>query len=230
MGDDSEIYACHAKQYDRLVSCEDHEHRILPALQSIRTLDGLDVVELGAGTGRISALVAPLVRSLTMLDASDHMLHTGMATLRSMGLSNGQSVVADHRSLPLRDRSADLLLAGWTVCYLVVENPSAWQTDVDRVLSEAHRILRPGGTVAILETLGTGYQEPEPPESLARYYAFLKSRGFATTWIRTDYQFGSLAEAEELVRFFFGESLATKVVEQQWVILPECTGLWWLYI
>jgi ubiquinone/menaquinone biosynthesis C-methylase UbiE len=147
-----------------------------------------------------------------------------------MGLNNWQPVVADHRSLPLRAESADLLLAGWSVCYLVVENPSAWQIGVDRVLSEARRILRPGGTIVLLETLGTGYSEPQPPESLTQYYAFLESRGFAATWIRTDYRFESLAQAEQLVRFFFGESLATEVLGQHWVTLPECTGLWWQHI
>jgi hypothetical protein len=45
--------------------------------------------------------------------------------------------------------------------------------------------------------------------------------------MRTDYRFASLAEAEELARFFFGEELAKKVVEQGWQVLPECTGIWW---
>ena len=40
--------------------------------------------------------------------------------------------------------------------------------------------------------------------------------------------FESLAEAEELARFFFGDDMADKVLEEKWVILPECTGIWWL--
>ncbi|MCC7207638.1 MAG: class I SAM-dependent methyltransferase, partial [Anaerolineae bacterium] len=51
---------------------------------------------------------------------------------------------------------------------------------------------------------------------------------FGSTWVRTDYRFASLAEAERLTRFFFGDALADEVVRRKWVTLPECTGLWWL--
>ena len=40
----------------------------------------------------------------------------------------------------------------------------------------------------------------------------------------------SLDEAEELTRFFFGDELAARVVEKEWLILPECTGIWWLHV
>ena len=57
-----EIYAEHGSRYDELVSREDYQRNILPALQEIRVMDGLDVVDLGAGTGRIACLLAPLVK------------------------------------------------------------------------------------------------------------------------------------------------------------------------
>ena len=76
---------------------------------------------------------------------------------------------------------------------------------------------------------------PRSTEALADYYTFLQQAGFSSTWIRTDYRFESLAEAESLTRFFFGDELArtleqqcAAVVENGWVILPECTGIWWL--
>ncbi len=43
----------------------------------------------------------------------------------------------------------------------------------------------------IIETLGTGYAFPTPPEKLIPYYDFLEKSGFSFTWIRTDYQFSS---------------------------------------
>ena len=49
-----EIYASRARDYERLVAREDYQGNILKALQDIRALAGLDVVELGAGTGRLT--------------------------------------------------------------------------------------------------------------------------------------------------------------------------------
>jgi hypothetical protein len=113
------------------------------------------------------------------------------------------------------------------MCYLVVGGEGAWREQVGRALAEIKRVLRPGGTAIILETLGTGHETPHPPDALVAYYAFLEEEGFVSTWVRTDYRFASLAEAEALIRFFFGHDLAAQAVRENWVVLPECTGLWW---
>jgi ubiquinone/menaquinone biosynthesis C-methylase UbiE len=228
--DYQEIYARHGERYDRLVAREDCRGNILPALQAIRPLQGLTVVELGAGTGRLSRLLAPLVARIHLLDASRHMLDLAAHKLASSGLANWQVQVADNRSLPVEDHVADLAISGWSLGYLVGEYPESWRHEVEVALREMARILRPGGTIVILETLGTGHETPHPPtQGLADYYAFLEARGFSATWIRTDYCFASLQEAEELARFFFGDELAAEVVQNEWVILPECTGIWWVH-
>lgn len=97
------------------------------------------------------------------------------------------------------------------------------------MLAEMRRVLRPGGTAVILETLGTGRETPQPPTpALAELYAWLESEHeFTRQSLRTDYRFESLDEAEDIVRFFFGDELAAEVVANKWVKLPECTGLWW---
>jgi hypothetical protein len=91
------------------------------------------------------------------------------------------------------------------------------------------RVLRPGGAIIILETLGTGRETPQPPApALAAYYDWLENEhGFNHTWIRTDYRFASVDEAEALTRFFFGDNLAGRIRRDNLTILPECTGIWW---
>ena len=85
-----------------------------------------------------------------------------------------------------------------------------------------------------LETLGTGYETPTPPDELTAYYAFLENEeGFSSTWIRTDYLFESVEEAKKVSTFFFGEEIVEKFIEHplgDHVILPECTGIWWLNV
>jgi ubiquinone/menaquinone biosynthesis C-methylase UbiE len=223
-----EIYNQHADQYERLVSREDHQGNILRAINQICRLDGLDVVELGAGTGRLTCMLSPMVKRIQALDASGQMLAAAAAKLEQSNQRNWQMAVADHRALPVTDQSADVAISGWSICYLVVDHEDAWRGQVSRTLAEIKRTLRPGGAIIILETLGTGYESPTAPDELIPYYAFLKEQRFSSTWIRTDYQFESLAEAQDLVGFFFGEKMAQKVVRENWVVLPECTGIWWL--
>jgi ubiquinone/menaquinone biosynthesis C-methylase UbiE len=226
-----EIYARHGDRYDQLVAREDHQGNILPALQAIRPLEGLTVVELGAGTGRLSCLLAPRVERILLLDASQHMLDVAADKLARLGPDNWQTQVADNRCLPVVDQSADMAISGWSLGYLVGEHPETWRAELGKALHEMRRVLRPGGTIVILETLGTGHETPHPPTvTLADYYSYLETAGFASTWIRTDYRFVSLDEAEALTRFFFGNELAAQVVENEWVILPECTGIWWFHV
>jgi ubiquinone/menaquinone biosynthesis C-methylase UbiE len=229
-----EIYAQHADWYDELIAREDYQGNILPALNKIVPLAGLelDVVEFGAGTGRLTCMLAPLVNSIRAYDASQHMLNVTTAKLEKMRLHNWTVGVADNRSLPAEDASADLAIEGWSFGHFCGWYPNTWRAEIGRALAEMKRVLRPGGTAIILETLGTGYANPQPPnDDLGAYYGWLgREHNFSSTWIRTDYRFKSLEEAERLTRFFFGDELAAEVVEQNWTILPECTGIWWLKV
>ena len=121
---------------------------------------------------------------------------------------------------------ADVALAGWTIFQLLVWSEPSWQREADKVLAEMRRVLRPSGTIIILETLGTGYETPHPPDKLTAYYSFLEKAGFSSTWIRTDFQFESVAEAKALIGFFFGPDATQPIVNQN-PIVPECTGIWW---
>ena len=231
MPDEKEIYAAHGEQYDRLVSREDYQHNILPALQQIRLLQGLDVADLGAGTGRLSRLLAPLAHHVTLLDRSARMLDVAAARLGRNGLRNWEIQVADHRHLPLGENAVDLVISGWSLCYLVAWEPDGlWREALREALGEVRRVLRAGGTIILLETLGTGHETPQRSGWLDAYFRFLEQEGFSSTWIRTDYRFASLDEAEELTRFFFGDDLAAQVLEHGRLVLPECTGIWWLHV
>jgi ubiquinone/menaquinone biosynthesis C-methylase UbiE len=232
MSDHREIYRKQAREYEFLVSREDYQNNLPRALEQIRPFDGLDVVELATGTGRLTCMMAPFAKTILVSDISHHMLDVAAAKLEKTGLQNWTATVADNRALPVADRVADLSIVGWSLGYFPTWYADSWRKEIGQALAEMKRVLRPGGTVIILETLGTGSEEPAPPtEALATYYAWLeKEHGFSSTWIRTDYEFESLSEAQESVRFFFGDEFADRVGRENWVILPECTGIWWLTI
>jgi ubiquinone/menaquinone biosynthesis C-methylase UbiE len=223
------IYTHEAKRYDRLVAREDYRGHIIPALAQIRPLKGLAAVELGAGTGRITRLLAPEVNHITALDISPHMLSVAKRKLSQSGLANWQLGAADNRQLPLKTGTADLTIAGWSLGHSVGWYPDSWRQEIGRALDEMARVLRPGGTIILLETLGTNHETPLPPTpGLVAFFTWLEQkRGFQRAWIRTDYSFDSVQEAIDLTRFFFGDDMAEAIAATNSPIVPECTGIWW---
>jgi ubiquinone/menaquinone biosynthesis C-methylase UbiE len=227
MPDFKTIYAQHADEYHRLVDREDYQGNILRALNQIRSLDGLDVVELGAGTGRLTLLLAPFVRAIRAYDESQAMLDVAAANLARASLTNVDLSIADNRALPAENASADLAIAGWTFGHMTEWFADSWRDEIGWAIAEMRRVLRPGGAAVIVETLGTGRELPAPPnDRLAQYYTMLEQEyGFQRAWIRTDYRFRSQAEADQLTSFFFDSPMPT-IPAEQGAVVPECTGIW----
>jgi ubiquinone/menaquinone biosynthesis C-methylase UbiE len=227
------IYHSEAERYDRLVSREDREGNLVAALESICPLAGIRVVELGAGTGRITRLLMPHVSEILALDISAHMLGVAQEKLAVDSQSRGGSrnwhlIKADNRQLPLRQGTANLVVAGWSLGHFAGWYERNWRQEIELVLTEMHRVIMPGGAVVVIETLGSGSQSPKPPsETLADYYRWLEQEhGFSRLWIRTDYHFQSISEAFELTKFFFGQELADQIKQTGSLVMPECTGIW----
>jgi ubiquinone/menaquinone biosynthesis C-methylase UbiE len=229
MTDHDKVYKEQADQYESLISREDYQNHIYQTLTEICDFTEKDMVDLGAGTGRLARMFAPYTKSVTALDQSAAMLEVIEKKISLIEQRSYQSIVADLRKLPLDDDCADIVTAGWSVCYVGSRNVENWKENVHQVIGEAKRLVRPGGTIIILETLGTGNETPVKPDFLEPYYEVLEQEyHFQQRWIRTDYRFDSVNEAEELSRFFFGDALADQVRDKQTRIVPECTGIWWL--
>ncbi len=229
MPDEKEVYAEYAAEYETLVSHEDYAGNILRAIRQIVPLAGLEVLDLGAGTGRLACLLQPHVRRVIALDLSLPMLSLARDKLRD-GPDNWLAAAADHRVLPLMDQSADMIVSGWSVSYVTVWYPDRWRAEADAWLKEARRVLRTGGHVILFESLGTGNAAPRRLAHLENFYGWLDEVGFANSWIHTDYRFESAQAASERVGFFFGDEMKNQFVREpgsSTKILPECTGVWW---
>ena len=228
MPSEREVYLAHADRYELLILREDFQNHIPKTINQIRDITGADIVELGAGTGRLTRFLVADAQSVRACDASMPML------MMARGILNGRRPVslsvADMRATPFPEKCADMVIAGWSFCYLAVWGEQNWREQLDLGLAEARRLLKPGGVIMLLENFGTGYESPNPPEHLLDYFSYLEERGFQFQWFRTDYRFDSLEEAEDLSGFFFGKEMADQVRQNGWLVLPECTGLWWLEI
>jgi ubiquinone/menaquinone biosynthesis C-methylase UbiE len=227
-----EIYSSQAPEYERMVSFEDYRGELLPSLARIHPPAEQTIMDLGTGTGRLTCLYALQARRILATDISPHMLSVAQARVAAGGWENVQLAVADNRQLPAASRSVDIAIEGWSLGHSVGWYPDSWKIEIKIALDEMTRILKPGGTMIVLETLGTGFETPTPPTAgLAELYRWLEDEhGFAGTWIRTDYQFDTPAQAAENTRFFFGDELADRLLAAEMTILPECTGIWWRHI
>lgn len=226
MVDHKQVYLQEAEQYQRLIAREDYQGNLKPAIQKIVPLDGLDLVDLGSGTGRLINLFGPAARRMIAFDLSDHMLGVAVDLFEERLGSRWLASAADHRAIPLPPNSADAILSGWSFCYLAVWAEERWDSALREGLKEIQRVLREEGWVIIIETLGTGVEKPQPPEKLVPYFNFLDGQGFEQFWIRTDYRFRNREEARELTSFFFGEEMLVNLNQDPQPILPECTGIW----
>jgi ubiquinone/menaquinone biosynthesis C-methylase UbiE len=116
-------------------------------LDAVTLHPGDDIVELACGTGHLSEEIARRLDgrgSVRAVDKSPGMLAVAAGKLaRFEGLHvdlREGDMLEFLRSLP--SDSADVVVIGWAICY----------SKPVRLLSEARRVLRPGGQVAVIET------------------------------------------------------------------------------
>lgn len=227
--DFKEIYQTGADGYDALVGAEDADGNLSPALTDIMAIDGRRVVEVGAGTGRVTRLLSDAGATVTATEFSAAMLDVAD---RSLGARDTvQLCQADAMALPIRDGAADVAVAGWVLGHQCEWAPNRWRDTIGTAIDEMVRVTGSDGStgaVIIIETLGTGHTEPFDHEDLRRYYDWLEGDlGFSATWIRTDYEFPDVETAAAVTGDFFGQEMADLVRRDGLNRVPECTGIWW---
>ncbi len=100
------------------------------------------IADLGAGDGTLSRLLARGAESVHCVDNSRRMVQVGRTLARKEKLENVTYVLGDIEKVPLPEGSVDLALLSQALHH--AENPR-------QALAEAHRILRPGGRLLVLD-------------------------------------------------------------------------------
>ena len=132
--EDTAVQSCSfgavADEYDRLRPGPSDE-----ALDWLIPAGASDVLEVGAGTGILTRLLAGRVAHVTAVEPDDRMRHV------LAGRADGVEVLAGHaEQLPVDSSSYDMVIAA-----------SAWHwVDEERAVPEVARVLRPGGRLSLV--------------------------------------------------------------------------------
>jgi ubiquinone/menaquinone biosynthesis C-methylase UbiE len=126
----------------------------------------LTVVDLAGGTGIVSDALNSAGRSVVVIDNSAGMLQRAAQRLP------GREVQATALTLPLRDVSVDVVTCVWLLHLL------GSRDDVDAVLTEVGRVLRPGGrfVTSVDKDLASGFERPGEPKDEADFIVTVAGR------------------------------------------------------
>ena len=109
---------------------------------ALRLTPAITIADLGAGEGLVSQLLARRAAHVWCIDNSQRMVEVGTELAEKNGLSNLVYKLGDIEAVPLPDGSVDLAILSQALHH--AQHPQ-------KAIDEAHRILRPGGQVLILD-------------------------------------------------------------------------------
>lgn len=182
--------------YDELIAGE----RLHPAIVGHTGIGGKKVCDVGAGTGRFTRLAAHHARSVIAVDLIPALLDILRHRLAGDGSHNVELRRGGFRALPLDDRSVDVAVSCSAVSW-------GHGTDVDGILDELERVVKPGGRIVVVW--------PDRPDRL-REHGF-KYHEFAGN---VTHGFRDVPTAIRMCRAFYGEDAADWVRRHRTAEVP----------
>jgi len=222
------LFADIAPQYERVGALmslgEDERWRRFLVAQT-NAIPGATVLDVASGTQLVSrALAARKNAKVVALDQSEPMLRAGRVPNRLAGLDDHIAPVLGHaEALPFRDETFDAMTFTYLLRY--VNDPAA-------TVQELARVVRPGGSIAMLEF-------HVPPGRLARVGWWLHTRltmrvmgtAVSPAWARTAAflgpsisRFVAAHPLEEWVRWF--QRAGLHHVRSRTFLLGSAVVLW----
>jgi ArsR family transcriptional regulator len=115
----------------------------------ISLLPALTVADLGAGEGTLSQLLAKTARKVIAVDNSPKMVDFGAQLAKKHGFANLEYRLGDIENPPIAKGTVDLAILSQALHHAI--RP-------ERAIASAHRILRKGGRLVILDLLSHRFE------------------------------------------------------------------------
>ncbi|MEO8659596.1 MAG: metalloregulator ArsR/SmtB family transcription factor [Bryobacteraceae bacterium] len=108
------------------------------------------IADLGAGEGSFSQLLARRAERVIAVDNADKMVEYGSELARRHGVKNLEYRKGDLEDLPIESSAVDLAFFSQALHH--AQHPQV-------AVNEAHRILKPGGRIVVLDLARHGFEE-----------------------------------------------------------------------
>ncbi len=108
----------------------------------LKLMPPIVIADLGAGEGTLSQLMAQTAKRVIAIDNSEKMVEFGAELARRHQIANLEYRLGDLEEVPIRSGTVDLAFLSQALHHAV--HP-------ERAVSEAWRILKPGGRIAVLD-------------------------------------------------------------------------------
>lgn len=139
----AEYFSVNAKEWDRIRSLHVDEAEVENALQEVFSHGPVGrFLDIGTGTGRILSVLSKKAEACVGVDMSGQMLAIARSSIAREGLENCQVRQADMYNLPFEKAAFN------SACLHMVLH---YASDPEAALTEAARVLAPGGRLAIVD-------------------------------------------------------------------------------
>ncbi len=229
----ADVFSASAPTYDQVIDFFGPFGRALVAAADPPR--GADVLDVACGRGACLFAALDAVGpggSVVGIDLAEGMVAALAADLEHRGVVNASVRVGDAEAIELPDASVDVVTAGFMIFFT---------PDPARVLAEFHRVLRPGGIVALstfdgdvpskwLRTIGEELFGPTDPRASEAYdmadvlEPALAAAGFADivgTDVHEPLVFADVAEVERWHRSHFARLMLEVLDDDQLAIYRQ---------
>ncbi|AYJ49425.1 class I SAM-dependent methyltransferase [Rhodococcus sp. P1Y] len=194
--------------YEAENRAQDVDGRIVAVLRRVAPWDGGTVVDVGCGTGFHLPLFASTAKHVIGVEPYEPLVIA--AKRRTADLGNVSLAVGHAESLPLPAESADVIHARTAYFFGVGSGPG---------IAEAMRVLRPGGTLVVVDLdvsaspYGDWMRSDLPKYNCEAVEAFFWAQGFEMERVDTVWRFPDRPTLRKVLGIEFTERTAARAAK-----------------
>ncbi|MGI4893543.1 MAG: class I SAM-dependent methyltransferase [Janthinobacterium lividum] len=179
------------------------------AMRAIHDWAGLDVLDVGCGTGFHLPRFAVTARTVTGVEPHPPLLRRALQRIR--GLDGVRVLSGSAAAVPLSDASVDVVHARWAYFF----GPGC-----DPGLTELDRVVRRGGTAFVIDndatrsTFGRWFSQSLPSYDALAVDRFFARRGWQVERLDVAWEFDTRADLEAVVRIEFAPEWADRILAE----------------